>query len=125
MQDYIAHDEGIKNLFFQARKQNVGMIVAHHDLTQIAPVVQAALQHCAVRCIDPVAQGIFTYVVEDKKRNTYTVPIPPVKFSRMPMMSKEEWADILDKQQRFCVPIGATHIKKRNEPAHIESFDEE
>jgi hypothetical protein len=49
-QDFIKNDDKVAKLIFQARKQNFGLIIAHHDLEQIdSKQVRTALQKSAIK----------------------------------------------------------------------------
>jgi type IV secretory pathway VirB4 component len=55
-QDFIARDDKVAKIIYQARKQHLGMVIANHNETQIeAPAVRAALHSSRIlsRCIKP------------------------------------------------------------------------
>lgn len=118
--DYVARDRNIADLFFQARKQSIGLCVAHHDLSQIkVPEAQAAFRSAAIQA-QPVEEGVFNFSIA--KRGMTTTRVPPDRFfSRMPQMSRPEWDEVLRLQRNaFC------HTPADDEePVHNDTFDEE
>ena len=104
-QDYIAHDASIKNLLFQARKQNVGMCIAHHDTSQIDADVAAALGIAAIKCA-PIKQGLFNFeIAETSGTKVYPLSVPLVEFNKMPLMNEREWENIqYEMRKTYAIP---------------------
>lgn len=118
--DYVARDRNIADLFFQARKQSIGLCVAHHDLSQIkVPEAQAAFRTAAIQA-QPVAEGVFNFSIA--KRDLITTRVPPDRFfSKMLLMSDPEWDKVLRIQrERYC----QAPADEEGDMVHNDTFDE-
>jgi hypothetical protein len=121
--DYIAREHNIKTIFTQARKQKVGMTIAHHYEDDIQdPRVMAALRGAGIR-ISPVKRGVFEFAVREEP--TRIIDIPNVQFHKADLrMTDEEWEIVLAEQRRkYCVPP-ALRESPRTGQEREDSFDE-
>lgn len=106
-QDFIARDDKVAKIIYQARKQHLGMVIANHNETQIeAPAVRAALHSSRIfsRCIKPGQAEL--WLREQHRPIELTVdPIDLIKAPKNP-----HWDSIVaDQKERY----GAT---PRDEP---------
>jgi hypothetical protein len=102
--DYIAREQNIKSIFTQARKQKVGMTIAHHYDDDIQdPRVTAALRGAGIR-ISPVKRGVFEFAVREEPNRVITIPNVQLNTPEQ-RMSDSEWELVLAEQRRkYCVP---------------------
>jgi hypothetical protein len=118
--DYIAREQNIAELFFKARKQKVGMVIAHHDETDIKePRVLAALRKASIR-VSPISKGVFTFDIRDK--GAYDLPVPNVDFEHLPPMKPAQWEILLGKMRAaYCVPAAGADLHQH--PVHSDTYD--
>jgi hypothetical protein len=122
--DYISREQNIKTIFTQARKQKVGMTIAHHyDHDIQEPLVTAALRGASIR-VTPVKQGVFEFAVRDEPKRV--IHVPDVQFHNKELhMTDAEWKVVLAEQRsKYCVPPLAAESPGAAEDRQ-DSFDEE
>ncbi len=110
--DYIANEERVATLIFKARKQRVGLALAHHDLTDIQnPRVKAALQKAAVQ-LTPAPNFQWNLSIDSARIHTVVKPIL-TDFSKMELMTAQEWQTVLREQrEQWCIQHRNTEIKE-------------
>jgi hypothetical protein len=90
--DYIADEKNIAEMIDKARKQRVGLILAHQRVSHIrSPNVLDALEHVGIKfkCLKPGAAAL---TVVDEFNDPVNVEVPPVSFHDAPPMSDADFA---------------------------------
>jgi hypothetical protein len=134
--DYLADEGIIKAIFTQGRKQNVGMIISHHDEDDIgSPKALAALRKAAIR-MQPSGRAHTFRMEITNQQGFQLVKAPNVDFNSpaYEQMTPNEWQDTLRAQRaRYCIPLAITDQSARTarsaapdaaDPGE-DSFDEE
>lgn len=125
--DYIAREPNLKKIYRLARKQHIGMTIAHHDEQDIEDArVMAALRGSAIQ-VTPAKEYAFHFDIDDQPR--LTIRAPEVDFSDgYDQMSPEDWDTVLAEQRdKYCVVDPRTRARSpaRSGPLHVDSHDED
>lgn len=135
-QDYIAQDTNINRILDQARKMNVGMILAHQRSAQVSPQVLDALANCSIRMARATSDGVvsralqtspdfvnnqpdrtFATYVRGMTRNAVSVQVPFFVMENMPRMSEQEYQAILSvNRDRYTVPEHTIDVLEQSTP---------
>jgi hypothetical protein len=120
--DYLKKEAKFAPILNRCRAANIGMILAHQDLSQISPDVFSALSNAGIQMVNTYAdapafarpmrcapeflnkeQGQFAAMLRDARSPPVTIHVPQVDFSKAPRMSRDErrvlWAQM---HQRYC-----------------------
>jgi hypothetical protein len=120
--DYLKKEAKFAPILNRCRAANIGMILAHQDLSQISPDVFSALSNAGIQMVNTYAdapafarpmrcapeflnkeQGQFAAMLRDTRSLPVTSHVPKVDFSKAPHMSQDErrvlWAQM---HQRYC-----------------------
>ncbi len=128
--DYIAREPNLKKIYRLARKQRVGLTLAHHDEQDIEEAkVFAALEGSGIK-VRPAKGFKYGFHFEVRDNSPITMRVPPVDFSHEDAMSPEEWDVVLAEQRaRFCVDFSKpTRASTRVRPTgtqFVDSHDED
>jgi hypothetical protein len=134
--DYLADEGIIKAIFTQGRKQNVGMVISHHDEDDIgSPKAMAALRKAAIRMQPAGIAHTFRMEITNQQ-GFQLVKAPNVDFNSpaYEQMTPNEWQDTLRVQRaKYCIPLAITDQSAAtarrqvadSEEADEDSFDEE
>ncbi len=104
--DYIEDDDSIPDLLEKARKQSIGLIIAHHRTgpgSKISASVQAALSGIFTQA-RLFQTGTATVTLKDHPTNPTVkdVVVPNIRFDRN-QMSDPQWGDIMTQMHAdFC-----------------------
>ena len=109
-QDYIKHDEKIRELTEKARKQNVNLTIAVHEIQDLDETVRNALRKVAIQFWPSVNYPKWNVSVANKE--PVEISVPPVDFGKMERMSEEQFQAILT-QMREAFSV------ERETPTHI------
>jgi hypothetical protein len=102
-QDYIKHDEHIRDLTEKARKQNISLTVATHEIQDFDETVRNALKKVAIQFWPSANYPKWMVSVTGKPPVELTVP--PIDFQNYSRMSKAQFQAIrADMHTRFSVP---------------------
>jgi hypothetical protein len=128
-QDYLSNDSNFTMILEQARKQNVGVIVAHQYLSQLSQKTLDSLyantsikfaggvsdkdayalarnMHCEPSFIAEQPKGSFAGYVRNTTKNAVTLKFPYIRLDKVPRMSADEYRAVL---QAIRDRYGATH----------------
>ena len=117
-QDYLSTDSNFTMILEQARKQNVGVIVAHQYLSQLSQKTLDSLyantsikfaggvsdkdayalarnMHCEPSFIAEQPKGSFAGYVRNTTKSAITLKFPYIRLEKLPRMSAEEYASVL------------------------------
>jgi hypothetical protein len=101
-QDYIKHDEHIRDLTEKARKQNVSLTIATHEVQDLDETVRNALRKVAIQFWPSANYPKWMVSVTGKEPIELTVP--PIDFQNYSRMSEAQFQTILaDMRNRFSV----------------------
>jgi hypothetical protein len=139
--DYIAQDENIERLFDQARKQNVGMILAHQRLKNIkAAGVLDALSTAGIKCVGSVDTDIehvaklvraesadviaklptltFATYIRDQTPRAIRLTVPYGVMENLPQMTEAEFQAIKSEMhEKFCASKSQPDASKPSKPS--------
>jgi hypothetical protein len=136
-QDYLSTDSNFTIILEQARKQKVGLIVAHQYLSQLSQNTLDSLyantsikfvggvsdkdayalarnMHCEPSFIADQPKGSFAGYVRNTTRNAVTLRFPYLRLEKMPRISAEDYRDVL---QSIRNRYGATRAVPQLGPA--------
>jgi hypothetical protein len=137
--DYIANDTNITTLLDQARKMNIGLILANQRCAQVSPAVLDALNNVSIKMVRALSDSdahtlarnmhstpeflsaqperAFATSVRGITQHALSLQVPFFQLEELPRMTQREQNFLRwDMRERYCVPP---------EPARIASTDEE
>ena len=140
--DYFDHNIGV--ILSQARKYNVGMVLAHQYLGQLDGKLQEAfgantsiklaggvstkdaralapMLYCDPSLIERQPKGGFAAFVRGVSATALPLSFPFGHMEHKPRMSREEWLQLRDQmRERYAVPIAALGQSPEPEPPDTE-----
>ncbi len=127
-QDYIRSDEMLPVILAQARALNLGMVLAHQNLSQISSDVQGALiSNTSIKYASHVTEGVSSlaqamrtdsrFIVEQPKygfaayfrdvtNQAISIKVPETDFEKHPRMSEEDHRSMIENmREAYCYRI--------------------
>jgi hypothetical protein len=137
--DYIANDTTITTLLDQARKMNIGLILANQRCAQVSPAVLDALNNVSIKMVRALSDSdahtlarnmhttpeflatqperAFATSVRGVTQHALSLQVPFFQLEELPRMThREEQLLRWDMRDKYCVPA---------EPPRIAPLDEE
>jgi hypothetical protein len=149
--DYIANDTNITTLLDQARKMNIGLILANQRCAQVSPAVLDALNNVSIKMVRALSDSdahalarnmhtspeflatqperAFATSVRGVTQQALSLQVPFFQLEELPRMTqREEQLLRWDMRDRYCVspdppriPSAAQQPKARPEPVAIQA----
>lgn len=131
--DYIANDTNITTLLDQARKMNIGLILANQRCAQVSPAVLDALNNVSIKMVRALSDSdahtlarnmhttpeflatqperAFATSVRGVTQHALSLQVPFFKLEELPRMTqREEQLLRWDMRDRYCVPLEPQRI---------------
>ncbi|MBI3700540.1 MAG: ATP-binding protein [Afipia sp.] len=145
--DYIANDTNITTLLDQARKMNIGLILANQRCAQVSPAVLDALCNVSIKqaralsdsdahtlarnmqttpeFLSSQPEQTFATSIRGVTRNALSLQVPFLQLENLERMSIEDQEDIRSRMRlNYCVPAQLPNIQPPQPPEPIAPANE-